>query len=278
MNGFRLAVRIGGGREPHLVDFPADQPGASGMIGHGDGPAGPYVLKVLKVTDLRAALRDRIREPRYVAALRRLPLADSPFAPTRALQSRIARVHETCRPWLRDIDRVRAAALLAAAAPEIGAARRDELLGAFYADRAAVQLMPTVSRLVDVDFPELGPVAVPALWQSRVTGAPYRLPLDRGRPADREIPLLLLLATARRLADTAAIGLDLSCRFGRRDRCLVFPNVLVPQGTSDLAFVDFFGWATPLGNLAERAGYRIGYGERGPGKWLLRTVAKRVSP
>ncbi|MFF0234377.1 hypothetical protein [Micromonospora sp. NPDC005254] len=278
MSGIRLAVRIEGRAEPQMVDFSTIQPGASGMVGHGAGPTGPYVLKVLKVTDLREALRGRIREPRYVTMLRRLPLTDSPFAPTRSLRPRISRFHETCRPWLRDIDLVRARTLLATGVPQIGSTRRDELLGAFYAERTMLHLMPEVSRLVDVDFPQLGPISVPALWQSRIVGAPYRLPVERGLISERGLPLLLLLATARWLADKYSVGLDLSCRFDRRDRCLVFPNVLAPYRGLDLAYVDFFGWATPLGNLAERAAYRLGYGERGPGRWLLRMVANGVSP
>ncbi|MEV6303129.1 hypothetical protein AB0M02_27215 [Actinoplanes sp. NPDC051861] len=278
MNPIRLAVRIHGRPEPEMVDFSPDQPGASGMIGYGEGPAGRYVLKVLKVADLREALRGRMREPLYVTLLRRLPLADSSFAPTRSLRSRIGRFHDTCHLWLRDIDLVRARALLAAELPQIGPARRDVLLGGFYAERTALQLMPRMSRLVDVDFPQLGPADVPALWQSRVAGTAYRLPMGRGRSLERAIPLLLLLATARRLARTHSVGLDMSCRFDVRDGCLVFPNVMAPSHTNGLAYVDFFGWGTPLGNLAERTGYRLGYGERGPGRWLLRTVVRRVSP
>jgi hypothetical protein len=275
--GVPLSVRIEGWSEPQVVDFPVDQPGASAMIGYWGRPTDAYVLKVLKVADLRAALRGRIREPGYVRLLRRLPLADSPFAPTRMARARIGRIHDLCRPWLRDVDRVRARALLACTVPELGTRRRDELLDTVFAERALLQLTPDISRLVDVDLPQLGPTAVPALCQRAVTGAPYRLPLGRGRHGDREIAFLVLLATARRLAQVHSLGLDLSCRFDRRDRCLVFPNVLAPAGEPGLAYVDFFGWATPLGNLAERTGFRIGYSERGPGRWLLRAMARRVT-
>jgi hypothetical protein len=277
MTDVRLAVRIDGGSEPTLVDFPARQPATSAIVGRCEGPAGAYMLKVLKVADLRAALHGRIQEPRWVSLLRRLPLADSPFAPTRTLRTRIARIHDTFRPWLRNVDRPRARALLTRAVPDIPAARRDELIATLFADRTVLQLMPDESRLVDVDFPQLGPSCVPGLWQRAVTATPYRMPLDRRRGDGREIAFLLLLATARRLAQVYALGPDLSCRFDHRDRSLVFPGVLAPPNAPDLAFVDFFGWATPLGNIAERVGYRIGYSDRGPGGWLLRTVARRVS-
>lgn len=271
----RLAVRVDGRPDAEVVEFPERQPGARAMVGYGADRSGAYVLKVLKVADLRAALGGCIREPRYLSPLRRLPIADSPFAPSRTLRRRIAAFHDICRPWLRGLDRPRCRALLARTVPEIDPARHDELLDEAFAERPVLHLTPEMSRVVEVDFPDLGPAGVPALCQRAVTGEPYRMPLG-GRRGDRDVAFLLLLATARRLSQVHALGLDLSCRPDRRTRSLVFPKVLADG--RDLAYVDFFGWATPLGNVAERAGYRLGYGERGPGRRLLRTLAGRLAP
>ncbi len=270
----RLTVRVSG--EPHQVDFPAHQPSAVTLTGRYFADGGERVLKILKVADLRAALHGRIREPARLALLRRLPLADRPFAPTRSRHQRIAAFHDQTRPWLRDLDPVRCRALLARAVPELPTTRRDELIDTHLKIPGLLQLAPDVSRVTTVDLPELGPSGVPALCQSAITGWAYRLPLGTRCHTDQDFTFLLLLATARRLAEVHAVGLNLRFRYDGRGHCLVFPTVRTAPHGPGLAIVDFVRWATPVGGVTERAAFRLGYGSGGIVRRLTRTLLDRT--
>ncbi|MEO3923321.1 hypothetical protein ABGB07_05610 [Micromonosporaceae bacterium B7E4] len=287
-----VRVRIDGRADVREVRFPTWQPGASAMVGYfADGPC-RYALKVLKVADVRAgaAGASPIGEPAYLRLLRRVALPESPFAPTRAMRSRIAGFHDSCETWLRDVDRDRARAALRRCLTDLPERRIEALLGELFDGLPTLHLSPGVSCLVDVSFPDLGAADVPAILQQEVGGTgPYRqrllgrhVPTPGSPGRRRQLAFLVLLSVAGWLAETRRLGLDMSFRVDRRRTALLFPNVLVPETAPHLAYIDYFGLATPDGNLAERTGFWLGYGGNGLGHrfvaWLGRHLSERTSP
>jgi hypothetical protein len=281
-----------GARGIESVWFPADQPGASSLIGYFGGPDGAHVLKVLKVPTVRSWIlgHGTITEPFYVQVMRRVPMRNSAFAPTLEMRDRVGFYNETCVAWLRGVDRDRAAEALAQV--PVGGSRRHitALLDELYSNGGPLDFAPTLSELVDVGFPPAGPEKVPALVQEDISGAraapaePYLHPLDQRGVARRDEPLrrsqisfLVMAAMAWTLARNHHLGLDLSPRPGPRGKLAVrLPNVLIrPDRT--LAYVDFFGLSRPDGNLSERLGHRVLYGEHGALTCCVRRLVRHLT-
>jgi hypothetical protein len=268
-------VDLGAGLERTEVSFATSQPGASALVGYFTAGSRPRVVKVLKTPEVLtwAKANLSLSEPIYVQLIRRAPLRDNPFAPTRQMRGRVIAVNAVCAERLRGIDRELAAAALA---PIVPMDTRERLLDRLFADRIEISLMPTVSDVVDVDFPETGPWRIPALVQEAIPGRrQYQFSWSGAGDVDGDRlwhpTFLLLLAFGLQLAAEEDLGLDLVPRPTRT--ALRFTNVLVRPGSANLVYIDFFGLSTPTGNAAERLGHRLGYGGRIS---IIRRFAERV--
>jgi hypothetical protein len=260
---------------PVELRFPLNQPGASSILGLFNFEDRRYVAKLLRTKQVDASAFGRnFTMPLARKLLRDLPIKDNPLRPTRTTILRVSACIDQCQRKLAKVNRAMAQSALVHAlkVPDANSAVVPIVVNlALYNGQELLNLFPIGTRLVPARINTDTPLRTAAVIQEDVTDgtgkqAAYEavLPLSRRTPDHLDAQFLILCALAMQLLRESHLGLDLFPHWGgRRARIVKQPNVLIRSDRTAITYVDIFGLFFPEGNVAERLGCNLLYGQRG---------------